>query len=1444
MGQVHRAGSCGVGFVCDLRGLGTHETVAMGVEAVRNLTHRGAVGADGKTGDGAGLLIQIPRKLFLKEMGRAGYALSDIGNLAVGAFFLSDALEREIEELVRAEGIGVAGWRDVPTDDGALGQSALRVKPRIRHLLMDMEGIPAGERELRLYFARRAIEKAHESSVYVSSFSSRTIVYKGMLVAPHLEGFYPDLLDGDVESAFAVFHQRFSTNTFPEWRLAQPLRVLAHNGEINTIQGNRNWMFSLEHELMSESFKGREELIRPLVSREESDSASLDRVVELLWLSGHSLEHAVNLCIPPVWETVRLSAEARAFFEYQSMLMKPWDGPAALTFTDGVTLGAHLDRNGLRPLRYVLSSDGILVVGSEAGMVDLGGRRVAERGRLGPGDTMAVDTERGTLKRTDEILRELSEQRPYGQWMDRHLVRTGKPVFTPPERDTELLRKQIAFGYGREELETVLPEAARAAKELVYSMGDDTPLPCLSGRPQLLFRYFKERFSQVTNPPIDSIRERMVTSLRMNLGHKRNFLAETPEHARRLQIESPLLLENQLKEIEGHHVFKPKRLSMTYPGGGEGLSAALERLGQEAVEAVEGGSETLVLSDRDISRERAAMPSLLALSASFKALQRRRLVGRTALVVETGEVRDVHQLACLIGYGAAAVHPYLAFQGIGELSEKGVIPLPPEKAFLNYKRAMEDGLLKVITRMGISTLNSYQGAQLFDAVGLNADFIDRFFTGTPYSLEADGLREIEGSVLQRHALGFETPEPSLEYGGTLRQRAGGEGHAWSPEAVRALIKCTRSADFGLYREFSRIASGGPPLFIRHLLAWKAGREAAPEEIEPEDSILKRFVTGAMSVGSLSPEVHETIAEACNRLGIRSNSGEGGENPLRYWEVKGSAIKQVASGRFGVTPAYLASARELEIKIAQGAKPGEGGHLPQNKVSPYIAMLRHCPPNILLISPPPHHDIYSIEDLAQLVHDLKQSNPGARVCVKLVAETGVGTVAAGVAKAYADVVQISGCDGGTGAATLSSIRNAGNYWEIGLSETQKVLVENGLRERIRVRVDGGMRTGRDVVMAALLGAEEFGFGTAAMIAAGCVMARKCHLNTCPTGIATQDEALRARFSGKAENVMAYFRAVAREVREILGGMGVRSLDEIIGRTELLREAPSAEAGKRVKVRGFLEGISHERRGAPRCTSERNDNPAPSMNDRLAEDLMPFIERAEPVEREYGIRNTDRSIPVRLNYHIARKYRDQGLPADTLRLTFRGTAGQSFGAFNHRGLSLTLIGEANDYAAKGMFGGRIVIRPSRPEEAHRQVIVGNTVLYGATGGEFYASGQAGERFAVRNSGAQAVVEGTGHHLCEYMTGGTVVVLGEVGYNVGAGMTGGGVIYIFDERDALDERINPSYVTAGGLDDEDEVVCHKGMLEAHHGYTGSERAAEMLSDFERYARHFKKVASIHSA
>ncbi len=1456
------SGSCGVGFVCSIRGIRSRYIVQWGIEAVKNLTHRGAVGADGKTGDGAGILTQIPRKFFLKEIERHGFGISDSDNIAVGFFFLRKEATCEIGDILEKCGFRIICWRDVPTNIDALGESALRTKPVFRQLLIDTENVEYRHREPRLYLARKAIEKRYGENVYIPSLSSKTIVYKGMLVAPQLDRFYPDLLDEDFESAFCLFHQRFSTNTFPDWRMAQPLRTIAHNGEINTIKGNRNWMSNISHDVRHEIIGDERDIILPLVSEEESDSASLDRVMELLVHSGCSPERAVNMCVPPSWEDSDLSDDAKAFFEYHSFLMKPWDGPAAIVFTDGDSVGAHLDRNGLRPLRYTITEDEYMVMGSETGMVDMDGKTIRERGRLAAGETISVDIVRGRVKHTREIIEELSAGRHYRPWMEKNLFRLKDDGPAIREEDGDLLRRQIAFGYTEEEIRTAIKGMAENAKEMTYSMGDDTPIPPLSEKPQLLFRYFRQRFSQVTNPPIDPIRERPVMTMKMAMGYKRNFLEETPDHARRLKIDSPLLFEGNVAVIEAQQMLRVIRIPITFPRGrkendprpentltGAGVNGcatadesqlllAVRSLQQSAVDAVGSGAEIIILSDRDISKERAAVPSLLAVSACFSALRAARIANRTSFIVETGEARDVHHIACLIGYGASAVFPYLLFQTVKDMCSSGTVNLPFEEAALNCRRAVEDGLLKVIARMGISTLNSYHAAQLFDPVCLNSDFVEEFFGGTP-TLESDGLSEIEESLMKRHEAAFDADAAALDFGGNLKQRKGGEWHQWSTESVLALNKFIKSGDRAMYEDYLRKA-GERPVYIRHLLGFRKGAPVPPGEVEPEERILEKFFSGAMSVGALSPEAHETIAEACNILGMRSNSGEGGEDPARYWTKKNSAIKQVASGRFGVTPVYLASARELEIKIAQGAKPGEGGHLPASKVTEYIAMLRHCRPNILLISPPPHHDIYSIEDLAQLINDLKQANPQAKVCVKLVSERGVGTVAAGVAKAYADIVQISGSEGGTGASPAGSIKNAGNFWEIGLEETQRVLMENSLRDRVTVRVDGGLRTGRDVVAAALFGAEEFGFGTATMISVGCIMARQCHLNTCPTGVATQDARLRGNFRGTVEGVTAYFRAVAGEVRELLARMGFRRLEEIIGRTDLFEPAQyeAVPASKRVKV-GALFG-TYPAAKPKGCRLERNDNPAASMNDRLLEEILPYIEKKERVVREYDIRNIDRSIPVRLNYHIAVRHGEKGLPDDTINLLFRGTAGQSFGAFNHRGMSLTLIGDANDYVGKGMFGGRIVVRPHGIDTPRDQVIMGNTVLYGATGGELFASGKAGERFAVRNSGAVAVVEGAGHHLCEYMTRGTVVVLGEVGHNVGAGMTGG-VIYVCDEDDLLSARINRMYVKIVEAEDEKEVLELASVIESHYLHTGSQSACRMTKDFDRFLRRFRKVVPV---
>jgi glutamate synthase (NADPH/NADH) large chain len=1433
--RYNQSSSCGVGFVCNVSGQRSRQIVSWGIEAVKNLTHRGAIGADNKTGDGAGVLTKIPLKFFLKEIDKHGFSIPDIENLAIGTFFLHSPIERAIEDKLEEYGFRSMGWRDVPTNDDALGQTALKAKPRIRQLLLDAEVVDQPVRELMLFFARKSIEKDLGKEVYVSRISSKTILYKGLLVAPQLDRFYPDLASEDFESAFCIFHQRFSTNTLPDWSLAQPFRVLAHNGEINTIQGNRNWIMALQEELLKSFRSTDRDILLPFVLNDESDSASLDKIVELLMLRGFSPEHALNLCVPPAWERMEFEAMDRSFFEYSSLQMTPWDGPAALVFTDGNSVGAHLDRNGLRPLRYALTDDGIMVCGSETGMIDLGKRTFLEKGRLGPGDTVSVDLRTGTIKKTAAILREFSSKHPYESWLKNQRIGRKTNSFVPPDPDPELLRKQIAFGYTTEEIQMLLKTMAETGSELTFSMGDDTPIPPLAEKPQLLFKYFKQRFSQVTNPAIDPIREKMVMSLTMNLGSRRSFLRESPDHAKRFKIETPFLCVDHLDELEQNGMFKIATVSFTYAREGSDLSIAVSALMKSVVNAAVEGAEIIILSDRDLSKNKAAIPSLLATAASFQALLKGDLAGKVSLVIETGEARDIHHMACLMGFGASAVCPYLALQTISDLCAKGEITLPFEQAGFNFRKSLEDGFLKVMSRLGISTLNSYHGAQLFDIVCLKQDFVKEYFGMVSVGAESDGLQEIEASLMKRHAGGFDQPDPVMDSGGFLRTKKEGEWHAWGAPALAALIKFIRSKDPADFTAFSTTVNARPA-GLRHLLGYKNGIVLSLDAVESEASILKRFVSGAMSVGALSPEAHETIAEACNRLGMRSNSGEGGEDPKRYGTIKNSAIKQIASGRFGVTPGYLASAKEIEIKVAQGAKPGEGGHLPALKVDDYIAGLRYCKPGTLLISPPPHHDIYSIEDLNQLIYDLKQANPEALVCVKLVSEAGVGTVAAGVAKAYADIVQISGNEGGTGAAPLTSIKSVGSYWELGLAETQQVLLENGLRERIRVRVDGGLKTGKDVIIAALLGAEEYGFGTETMIATGCVMARQCHLNTCPTGVATQDPRLRAKYKGTVEGVTALFSAIAREVREILARMGCRSIDEIIGRTDLLTilDHQDVPASKRIDLGSLIE--SSPEGAVLHSALARNDNPAAAMNEKIVADLLPFIEKAMPAKKEYVIRNVDRSVPVRLNYHIAKICGENGLPPDTITLTFRGTAGQSFGAFNHKGLTLVLIGEANDYVGKGMHGGRIVIRPDTIAESGSQVIVGNTVLYGATGGEFFAAGTAGERFGIRNSGAVAVVEGAGLHLCEYMTQGEVVVLGATGFNVGAGMTGG-VLYVLDGEGRLDGHLNKSYVKTVVLEEQDKERI-KSLVKAHAAYTESPRAKEVLADFTNSVNSVKKV------
>jgi len=1475
--------SCGVGFLCDIHGRSSHSIVKLGVEAVKNLTHRGAVGADGKTGDGVGILTQIPRKFFKKYLDKEGLKISDINNLAVG-FIFSKTSEgfKLLEEALKRFGFKIIAYREVPHDNDALGVGAFREKPELWQILIDTEGVE--NPELKLYLVRKFVERHFtEDQFYIVSLSTKVIVYKGMLIAPYLDTFYPDLKDEDFESSFVIFHQRYSTNTLPKWYLAQPFRWLAHNGEINTIRGNRNWMDTLQHEIEHEIFGEYNEWLKPIVKHDESDTASLDKVFELLMFAGFKPEHAINMLIPPAWEHItELPQEVRDFFEYQALLMKPWDGPAAICFTDGdTTVGAHLDRNGLRPERYILTKDGLLIVGSEVGMVEIDEKSVVERGRLGPGDTLSVNLKEGKIKKTEQILEELAKQKPYSEWINKFLLRLSeleikqKKVFNPKdyEEDKELrTRKWVAFNYSKEEIEEIIKHQGETGHIYTYSMGDDTPIPPLRVKPTNLFRFFKQRFAQVTNPPIDPIREKVVMSLKMNLGHKPNFLYEKPEYARRLQIESPILLNHQLEAIKNNGVLKVAEVSTTYPEG-QSLKEALNNLFSKVEEEIRNGAEIVILSDKDLSEGKKYIPALLAVAGLFQYLNRKGLAHRASYIIETGEAREDHHIATLVGYGASAVHPYLAIETVKTLVEEGKLQpknLPVEtslenkiqQAVANYVKSLEEGVRKILSKMGISTLNSYQAAEIFDAVCLNKDFVDEYFTGTNTTVEAYGLEDIERIYSIFIDKAFTSEKPQVERSGEMKQGRG-EWHAWNAEVVRAVHSMSKLGEKyvleelkkgkidpdrlarklfvedeqlkGKYKEFLK-ATQRRPTFYRDLLKIKPkGKKLPLDEVEPIESILKRFVIPGMSIGALSPEAHETLAIAANLLGMKMCSGEGGEDPARYGTLKNCSIKQVASGRFGVTPLYLINGKEIEIKIAQGAKPGEGGQLPGHKVNEYIAKLRHSKPGVTLISPPPHHDIYSIEDLAQLIHDLKQANPSAHVAVKLVSEVGVGTVAAGVAKAYADIVQISGGDGGTGASPYGSIKNAGLHWEYGLWETQKALMENDLRHLVRVRVDGGLKNGRDVLIAALMGAEEYGFGTAAMIAEGCAMIRQCHTNKCPTGVATQDEKLRLKFKGNPEDVIVYFLAVAHHLRELMAELGIRSLDEIIGNYELLEPDNTAEKhpeAPKVKVEQLLRDIPKDK---PRkCQVFRNDNPAFNFNDVLLEELSYDIQLKKNINKKYPIRNIYRTVPTKLVKTVLETNYD-----GKIKLTFEGTAGQSFGAFLPEQFEITLVGEANDYVAKGLGGGKVVIKPY-PWEINKTkdlTLAGNTCLYGATGGQLFIAGKVGERFAIRNSGAVAVVEGAGHHCCEYMTEGVVVVLGNTGYNLGAGMTGGRA-YVLDLDGRLEERINKGYVFTVPLLDKRAETELKYWIDKHYIETDSLWAKEILENWEKYKPLFKVV------
>ncbi len=1480
---AHEHDSCGVGFIAQVSGRRTNRILRLGLRSICNLMHRGALDADAKTGDGAGVMTQIPYKLFVPEVTRLGHTLYQESDLAVGVMFLphdnayAQARTKAItQEVLEKRGLFLFGWREVPINIRVLGEKAQTTMPRIEHVLIGKPwGMADDDYERRLFLARNEIEDIAAANAinnfYIPSFSHRVIVYKGLLVSASLEKFYPDLSNPDYETAICVYHQRYSTNTFPKWPLAQPFRMLAHNGEINTVRGNRNWTSAREAELRADFWGNDIDLLKPIIQPEGSDSASLDNVLEVLTMSGRSVLHAMTMLVPPAWRSDKqIPQDIADFYEYHRCFCEPWDGPAALCFTDGITVGACLDRNGLRPARYKLTDDGIFLLGSEVGISGTDLKSVVDMGRLAPGEMIAIDTAGGKLLRDRDIKAALAARKPYGEWLKSHLIRfkhaTDQDIAQPAgELDIlTLTQRQIAFGYTSEELDIVLKPMFKDGAEAVGSMGDDTPLAVLSLRPRLLYTYFKQLFAQVTNPPIDPIREKLVMSLHTVLGWRRNLLSETPEHCRQILLESPILLDGDveaLRAIGGE--FPATTVPCLWPAseGPGGLEKAVRRICSEVEAAVDRDVRLIILSDRGVDHENVPVPMLLAMGAVHHHLRRVGKRMKASMICETAEARDVHQIACLIGYGASCVNPYLALETLRELLEKGSVEPDFGKRAVDYRRALENGLLKIMSKMGISVVSSYRGAQVFEAIGISTKLIEECFTGTSTQIEGLGFAEIAQESLTRHALAYAGAVPveagKLEDPGYYRVRRGGELHAVTPPVlqsfhtfvgIKGADKAGKAED---YKKYVDAVLVNRPHSLRNLLDLVAlpSGPVPIEEVESIEEIRRRFTTAGMSLGALSPEAHETLAIAMNRIGGKSNSGEGGEDPVRFkrredGDWANSAIKQIASGRFGVTAAYLASAKEIEIKMAQGAKPGEGGQLPGHKVSAYIAKLRHAVEGVTLISPPPHHDIYSIEDLAQLIYDLKQVNPRARVCVKLVAEAGVGTIAAGVAKAHADIILVSGHEGGTGASPLSSVKNAGGAWELGVAETHQVLLLNGLRNRVTLRTDGGMRTGEDIIYATLLGAEEYNFGTAALIAMGCVYVRQCHLNTCPVGVATLDDKLRAKFKGKADNVVAFFNAVAEEVRQIMATLGFRTINEMIGHTECLRQRKVADHPKANTVdlsRLLVDVAKDDSTMVRHATRARNDGPEDrTLDDIILQDAKEAINDGKPITLSYKITNINRSVGTQVSGEIGYQYGEEGLPEGTVDLRFAGSSGQSFGAFLAPGVRLVLTGEANDYVGKGMSGGEIVIKAISPRKYTPKecIILGNTVMYGSTGGSLFANGKGGERFCVRNSGGTAVVEGVGDHCCEYMTNGTVVVLGETGKNFGAGMTGG-VAYVLDLQDVFTERYNPQLITPTRLQDEADITALKALIYRHLELTESEIARDVLADWPAYAPKFWKVS-----
>ena len=1460
--------ACGVAFVAKLDGQTSHETIRRAIVALENLEHRGAAGADPNTGDGAGILLQMPDELM---RGLVGADLPPPGRYGVCVCFLPQdpekraGFERLLEETVEAEGQRVVAWRDVPVDKDYVGITANFFAPYIKHLVVAAQGEHAADQdafERKLYVIRRVAELAAGPELVVPSFSSRTIVYKGMLTAPQLMGYFPDLQDPRAKSALALVHSRFSTNTFPSWELAHPYRMIAHNGEINTLRGNVNWMRARESQLASELFGDDLPKVLPVVRAGGSDSATFDNVLELLTLAGRSLPHAVMMMVPEAYDgRDDLPDELKAFYAFHACLMEPWDGPAAVAFTDGRVIGATLDRNGLRPGRWLQTRDGWVVMGSETGVMDEPVENVVQKGRLQPGKLFLVDIERGRIVDDGEVKHEIATRRPYGEWFEEGIVHLDDLPPREPldERPQPLRVLQRAFGWTQEDMRVLLAPTAAKGEEPIGSMGNDAALPVLSEKAPLVFSYFKQLFAQVTNPPIDPIREAVVMSVATGVGTEHNLLDETPEHARQLGMKTPILRNEELEKLRqvDSAIFRAHTLDITWPAaeGPEGMLPALERACAEADRVLAEGVNVLILSDRAVGPERAAIPSLVAVGGVHHHLVRRGTRLQAGLVIETGEAREVHHIATLIGYGASAVNPYVAFDTVDQLVAEGRVAGvdDPAQARTNYVKGVAKGLLKTISKMGISTIQSYNGAQIFEAVGLDPELVERCFAGTASRIGGVGAGALAREALDRHArAGWAglSPEDLLPVGGIYAWRRDGEHHQWNPETISLLQHSVRHGGAHTYEEYSRLVNedAARRATLRGLLEFRTLPEdewLPLEEIEPASEIVKRFVTGAMSLGSLSREAHETLAIAMNRLGGKSNTGEGGEDPVRYrreanGDLRRSAIKQVASGRFGVNINYLVNADELQIKMAQGAKPGEGGQLPGHKVDRYIGSIRFTTPGVGLISPPPHHDIYSIEDLKQLIYDLRCANPRARVSVKLVSEVGVGTVAAGVAKANADHVLISGHDGGTGASPLSSIQAAGVPWEIGLAETQQTLVLNDLRSRIWVQTDGQLKTGRDVVVAALLGADEMGFSTAPLIATGCVMMRACHLNTCPVGIATQDPELRKRFKGQPEHVVNFFFFVAEEARELMRRLGIRRFEDLVGRVDLLEPNSAIE---RWKERGV--DLTHVLTapqvpdGAPLRRCRPQDSPLPAALDwRLIEAAKDAIDHKRPVSGQFDVRNVNRTVGGLLSSAVTEVHGAGGLPPETIRFTLRGSAGQSFGAWLAPGVELTLVGDANDYTGKGLSGGVLAVMPPEAARfaAEENVIIGNTVLYGATAGRAFFRGLAGERFAVRNSGASAVVEGVGDHGCEYMTGGRVVVLGATGINFAAGMSGG-VAYVLDENGRFADRCNMGLVGFDEIAEADARELH-ALVEEHHLRTQSAVAARLLRDWDAALGHFVKV------